>query len=95
MGDDPEDQTKGPDQRTRPRVQAAVMGFLRRWAGVSLRDRVRSSAICEELGLGKVRVPTGRLGTPPGQSWSMSPPGKGSLGPPAGAAAPATPFRIS
>ena len=36
-------------ERTRSRVQAAEMGFLRRVAGVSLRDRVRSSAIREEL----------------------------------------------
>ena len=33
------------------RVQAAEMGFLRRVAGVSLRDRVRSSAIREGLGV--------------------------------------------
>ena len=38
-------------ERTRSRVQAAEMSFLRRVAGVSLRDRVRSSAIREELGL--------------------------------------------
>ena len=31
-------------ERTRLRVQAAEMSFLRRVAGVSLRDRVRSSA---------------------------------------------------
>ena len=37
-------------ERTRSRVQAAEMGFLRRVAGVSLRDRVRSSAVREELG---------------------------------------------
>ena len=42
MGDDPKDQTA---------VQAVEMGFLRRVAGVSLRDRVRSSAIREELRL--------------------------------------------
>ena len=38
-------------KRTRSRVQAAEMGFLRRVAGVSLRDRVRSSAIWEGLGV--------------------------------------------
>ena len=38
-------------ERTRSRVQAAEMSFLRRVAGVSLTDRVRSSAIREELGL--------------------------------------------
>ncbi|MPV02360.1 hypothetical protein FVA96_24530 [Escherichia coli] len=38
-------------ERTRSRVQAAEMGFLRRAAGVSLRDRVRSSVIREELGV--------------------------------------------
>ena len=38
-------------ERTKARVQVAEMGFLRRMAGVSLRDRVRSSAIGEELGL--------------------------------------------
>ena len=38
-------------ERTRSRVQAAEMGFLRRVAGVSLRDRVRSSVIREGLGV--------------------------------------------
>ena len=37
--------------RTRLRVQAGEIGFLRRVVGVSLRDGVRSSAIREELGL--------------------------------------------
>ena len=37
-------------KRMRSRVQAAKMGFLRRVAWVSLRDRVRSSAIQEGLG---------------------------------------------
>ena len=32
-------------ERARSRIQAAKMGFLRRVAGVSLRDRVRSSVI--------------------------------------------------
>ncbi|TKS65499.1 putative uncharacterized transposon-derived protein [Collichthys lucidus] len=36
-------------ERMRSRIQAAEMSFLRRVAGVSLRDRVRSSAIREEL----------------------------------------------
>ena len=36
---------------SRSRVQVAEMSFLRRVAGVSLRDRVRSSAIRKELGL--------------------------------------------
>ena len=36
-------------ERARSRVQRAEMGFLRRVAGVSLRDRGRSSAIREEL----------------------------------------------
>ncbi|TWW67270.1 hypothetical protein D4764_02G0003110 [Takifugu flavidus] len=38
-------------ERTRSRVQVAEMSFLRRVAGLSLRDRVRSSAIREELGV--------------------------------------------
>ncbi|TWW69469.1 hypothetical protein D4764_18G0002750 [Takifugu flavidus] len=38
-------------ERTRSRVQAAEMSFLHRVAGLSLRDRVRSSAIREELGV--------------------------------------------
>ena len=38
-------------ERTRTRIQAAEMSFLRRVAGVSLRDSVRSSVILEELGL--------------------------------------------
>ncbi|TWW53113.1 R2 Retrovirus-related Pol polyprotein from type I retrotransposable element [Takifugu flavidus] len=36
-------------ERTRSRVQVAEISFLRRVAGLSLRDRVRSSAIREEL----------------------------------------------
>ncbi|TWW60957.1 hypothetical protein D4764_05G0010470 [Takifugu flavidus] len=36
---------------TRSRVQAAEMSFLRRVTGLSLRDRVKSSAIREELGV--------------------------------------------
>ncbi|KAK0133440.1 LINE-1 reverse transcriptase [Merluccius polli] len=38
-------------ERTRSRVQAAEISFLRRVAGLSLRDRVRSSVIREELGV--------------------------------------------
>ncbi|KAK0142203.1 hypothetical protein N1851_020089 [Merluccius polli] len=38
-------------ERTRSRVQAAEMSFLRTVAGLSLRDRVRSSVIREELGI--------------------------------------------
>ena len=38
-------------ERTRLRLQAARMGFLRRVAGFSLRDRVRSSVIREGLGV--------------------------------------------
>ena len=38
-------------ERMRSRVQAAEIGFLRRGAGVSLKDRVRSSAIREVLGV--------------------------------------------
>ncbi|KAI3371037.1 hypothetical protein L3Q82_023518 [Scortum barcoo] len=37
-------------ERTRSRIQAAEMSFLRRVAGRSLRDRVRSSVTREELG---------------------------------------------
>ncbi|KAK0140998.1 Receptor expression-enhancing protein 6 [Merluccius polli] len=37
-------------ERTRLRIQAAEMGFLHRVAGLSLRDRVRSSDIQRELG---------------------------------------------
>ncbi|KAJ7992757.1 hypothetical protein DPEC_G00281980 [Dallia pectoralis] len=38
-------------ERTRSRVKAAEMCFLRKVAGLSLRDRVRSSVIREELGV--------------------------------------------
>ena len=38
-------------ERTRSRIQAAEMGFLRRVSGLSLRDRVRSSVIREGLGV--------------------------------------------
>ena len=36
-------------ERTRSRIQAAKMGFLRRVSGLSFRDRVRSSVIREGL----------------------------------------------
>ncbi|TWW78062.1 R2DM Retrovirus-related Pol polyprotein from type II retrotransposable element [Takifugu flavidus] len=38
-------------ERTRSQIQAAEMSFLRRVAGLNLRDRVRSSDIREELGV--------------------------------------------
>uniref|UniRef100_A0A671TUB9 Endonuclease/exonuclease/phosphatase domain-containing protein n=1 Tax=Sparus aurata TaxID=8175 RepID=A0A671TUB9_SPAAU len=38
-------------ERIRPRIQVAKMSFLRRVAGRSLRDRVRSSVTREELGV--------------------------------------------
>ncbi|TWW64209.1 hypothetical protein D4764_03G0012170 [Takifugu flavidus] len=76
-------------ERTRSRVQAAEMSFLHRVAGFSLRDRVRSSAIREELGveplllrversqmrwLGHlVRMPPGRL---PGEVFRACPSGR-------------------
>ena len=58
-------------ERTRSRIQAAEMSFLRRVAGRTLRDRVRSSVTREELGLEPLhregwlehlfRMPPGRL----------------------------------
>uniref|UniRef100_A0AAQ4R3P6 Reverse transcriptase domain-containing protein n=1 Tax=Gasterosteus aculeatus aculeatus TaxID=481459 RepID=A0AAQ4R3P6_GASAC len=82
-------------ERTRSRVQAAKMGFLRRVAGVSLRDRVRSSAIREELGVEPlllcversqlrwfghlVRMPPGRL---PREVFQARPAGKRPRGRP-------------
>ncbi|KAK0140999.1 hypothetical protein N1851_021987 [Merluccius polli] len=42
-------------ERTRLRIQAAEMSFLRRVAGLSLRDRVRSSDIRRELGVQPLR----------------------------------------
>ncbi|TWW59887.1 hypothetical protein D4764_06G0014170 [Takifugu flavidus] len=75
-------------ERTRSRVQAAEMCFIRWVAGLSLRDRVRSSAIREELRveplllcversqmrwLGHlVRMPPGRL---PGEVFRACPSG--------------------
>ncbi|TWW67234.1 hypothetical protein D4764_02G0002750 [Takifugu flavidus] len=76
-------------ERTRSRVQAAEMSFLRRVAGLSLRDGVRSSAIREELGVESlllrversqmgwlghlVRMPPGRL---PGEVFRACPSGR-------------------
>ncbi|TWW71616.1 hypothetical protein D4764_16G0001130 [Takifugu flavidus] len=76
-------------ESTRSRVQAAEMSFLRRVAGLSLRDRVRSSAIREELGVESlllrversqmgwlghlVRMPPGRL---PGEVFRACPSGR-------------------
>ena len=63
-------------ERSRSRIQAAEMGFLRRVAGISFRDRVRSSVIQERLGVEPllciersqlrwfghlVRIPPGRI----------------------------------
>ncbi|TWW73493.1 hypothetical protein D4764_15G0008870 [Takifugu flavidus] len=78
-------------ERTRSRVQAAKMSFLRRVAGLSLRDRVRSSAIREELAVEPlllrversqmrwlvhlVRMPPGRL---PGEVFRACPSGNKS-----------------
>ena len=82
-------------ERTRSRVQAAEMSFLRRVAGLSLRDRVRSSVIREELKveplllriersqlrwLGHlVRMPPGRL---PGEVFRACPTGRRPRGRP-------------
>ncbi|KAK0149597.1 Lipoma-preferred partner [Merluccius polli] len=82
-------------ERTRSRVQAAEMSFLRRVAGLSLRDRVRSSVIREELGVDPlllrversqmrwlghlVRMPPGRL---PGEVFRACPTGRRPWGRP-------------
>ncbi|KAK3564029.1 hypothetical protein QTP86_006952 [Hemibagrus guttatus] len=82
-------------ERVRSRIQAAEMSFLRRVAGHSLRDRVRSSVIQEELGveplllhiergqlrwLGHLfRLPLGRL---PGEVFWACPTGKRPRGRP-------------
>ena len=82
-------------ERTRSRVQAAEMSFLRRVAGLSLRDRVRSSVIREELGVDPlllrversqmrwlghlVRMPPGRL---PGEVFWARPTGRRPRGRP-------------
>ncbi len=80
-------------ERTRSRIQAAEMSFLRRVAGRSLRDRVRSSVTREELRveplllhiergqlrwLGHLfRMPPGRL---PGKVFRVRPTGTMSPG---------------
>ncbi|TWW53911.1 R2DM Retrovirus-related Pol polyprotein from type II retrotransposable element [Takifugu flavidus] len=56
-------------ERTRSRVQAAEMSFLRRVAGLSLRDRVRGSAIREELGVEPLLL---RVEEPDGVAWASS-----------------------
>ena len=82
-------------ERTRSRVQAAEMSFLRRVAGLCLRDRVRSSVIREELGVDPlllrversqmrwlghlVRMPPGRL---PGEVFRAHPTGRRPRGRP-------------
>ncbi|KAK3517717.1 hypothetical protein QTP70_016386 [Hemibagrus guttatus] len=82
-------------ERVRSRIQAAEMCFLRRVAGRSLRDRVRSSVTREELGveplllhiergqlrwLGHLfRMPPGRL---PGEVFRACPTGKRPRGRP-------------
>ena len=82
-------------ERTRSRVQAAEMSFLRRVAGFSLRDRVRSSVIRRGLGveplllriersqlrwLGHLtRMPPGRL---PGEVFRACPTGRRPRGRP-------------
>ncbi|KAK3555164.1 hypothetical protein QTP86_010048 [Hemibagrus guttatus] len=82
-------------ERVRSRIQAAEMSFLRRVAGCSLRDRVRSSVTREELGveplllhiergqlrwLGHLfRMPLGRF---PGEVFWACPTGKRPRGRP-------------
>ncbi|XP_054656606.1 uncharacterized protein LOC129194983 [Dunckerocampus dactyliophorus] len=82
-------------ERTRSRIQAAEMSILRRVAGLTLRDRVRSSVIREELRveplllhiersqlrwLGHlVRMPPGRL---PGEVFRACPAGRRPRGRP-------------
>nr|XP_054599772.1 uncharacterized protein LOC129164266 [Nothobranchius furzeri] len=81
--------------RMRSRIQAAEMSFLRRVAGLSLRDRVRSSVIREGLGVDPlllhiersqlrwlghlVRMPPGRL---PGEVFRAGPTGRRPKGRP-------------
>ncbi|KAK3573226.1 hypothetical protein QTP86_015140, partial [Hemibagrus guttatus] len=83
------------NERVRSRIQAAKMSFLRRVAGCSLRDRVRSSVTREELRveplllhiergqlrwLGHLfRMPPGRL---PGEVFRACPTGKRPWGRP-------------
>ncbi|KAK3506058.1 hypothetical protein QTP70_002984 [Hemibagrus guttatus] len=82
-------------ERVRSRIQAAEMSFLRRVAGCSLRDRVRSSVTREELGVEPLllhiergqlrwlvhlfRMPPGRL---PGEVFRACPTGKRPRGRP-------------
>ncbi|KAK3507140.1 hypothetical protein QTP70_008534 [Hemibagrus guttatus] len=82
-------------ERVRSRIQAAEMSFLRRMAGRSLRDRLRSSVTREELGVeplllhikrGQLRwlghlfwMPLGRL---PGEVFRACPTGKRPQGRP-------------
>ncbi|KAK3524784.1 hypothetical protein QTP86_005457 [Hemibagrus guttatus] len=82
-------------ERVRSRIQAAEMSFLRRVAGRSLRDRVRSSVTREELGVEPLllhiergqlrwlwhlfRMPPGRL---PGEVFRACPTGKRPRGRP-------------
>ncbi|KAK3558055.1 hypothetical protein QTP86_006473 [Hemibagrus guttatus] len=82
-------------ERVRSRIQAAEMSFLRRVAGHSLRDRVRSSVTREELGVEPLllhiergqlmwlwhlfRMPPGRL---PGEVFRACPTGKRPRGRP-------------
>ncbi len=72
-------------ERTRSRIQAAEMCFLRRVAGRSLRDRVRSSVIREELRVeplllhierGQLRWLGQRLCLPAGLGTPLCPPGR-------------------
>uniref|UniRef100_A0A8C6NIQ5 Reverse transcriptase domain-containing protein n=1 Tax=Nothobranchius furzeri TaxID=105023 RepID=A0A8C6NIQ5_NOTFU len=55
-------------ERTRSQIQAAEMSFLRRVAGLSLRDRVRSSVIQEGLGVDPLllHIERSQLRWPPG-----------------------------
>nr|XP_054604946.1 uncharacterized protein LOC129166520 [Nothobranchius furzeri] len=82
-------------ERTRLRIQAAEMSFLCRVAGLSLRDRVRTSDIRERLGVEPlflriemsqlrwvghlVRIPPGRL---PGEVFRAYPAGRRPPDPP-------------
>nr|XP_049578940.1 vacuolar protein sorting-associated protein 4A isoform X1 [Syngnathus scovelli]XP_049578941.1 vacuolar protein sorting-associated protein 4A isoform X1 [Syngnathus scovelli]XP_049578942.1 vacuolar protein sorting-associated protein 4A isoform X1 [Syngnathus scovelli]XP_049578943.1 vacuolar protein sorting-associated protein 4A isoform X1 [Syngnathus scovelli]XP_049578944.1 vacuolar protein sorting-associated protein 4A isoform X1 [Syngnathus scovelli]XP_049578945.1 vacuolar protein sorting- len=82
-------------ERTRSRIQAAEMSFLRRMSGLSLRDRVRSSVIRERLGVESlllhversqmrwlghlIRMPPGRL---PGEVFRACPTGRRPRGRP-------------
>ena len=69
-------------ERTRSLIQADEMGFLRRVAGVSLRDKVRSSVIREGLGVEPFLhcvLPPGRL---PREVFQARPAGKRPRGRP-------------